>query len=317
MTQGPRPSTCERQNHFEITQYDLQDELFEHEWEALQELKGQAGSITKYFTDRFIAAALMSRKFDIKRTVKLLKANIKWRMSNNYERLPRWEDLNIELLSDRFANYIPGSRGKDGSGIMYATIRNLVPGKFSKKTFIKDVLEFCLWDLSDGFFYEQMDVFRNGLQVVLDFSEVSMKNIDIGLAKKLNSALLENFPMRISRIWILKPPTVFSAVVSACRIFVKKKIMDRVKIATQEEIQEYIDAGELAAEFGGNLEVTTLNYIEFIRDAVGVKRNEQKRLRRKGEKVNTKKSTKKSRKILTSAQKKARAKLQLQKKQVL
>jgi len=83
----------------------------------------------------------------------------------------------------------------------------------------------------------------------------------------------------------------------------KKKIMDRVKIATQEEIQEYIDADELAAEFGGNLEVTTLNYIEFIRDAVGVKRNEQKRLRRKGEKVNVKKSTKKSKNLDLSSEK--------------
>jgi len=83
----------------------------------------------------------------------------------------------------------------------------------------------------------------------------------------------------------------------------KKKIMDRVKIATQEEIQEYIDADELAAEFGGNLEVTTLNYIEFIRDAVGVKRNEQKRLRRKGEKVNVKKSTKKSKNLDISSEK--------------
>lgn len=79
--------------------------------------------------------------------------------------------------------------------------------------------------------------------------------------------------------------------------------MDRVKIATQEEIQEYIDADELAAEFGGNLEVTTLNYIEFIRDAVGVKRNEQKRLRRKGEKVNVKKSTKKSKNLDISSEK--------------
>jgi len=165
----------------------------------------------------------MSRKFDIKRTVKLLKANIKWRMGHNYERLPRFEDLNIDLLSERFANFIPGTRGKDGSGIIYATVRNLVPSKYNSKTFIKDVLDFCLWDLSDGFYYEQVDVFRNGIQVILDFGEVSMKNIDIGLAKKLNSALLENFPMRISRIWILRPPGVFSAVVSACRIFVKKK----------------------------------------------------------------------------------------------
>jgi len=218
-----RPDTCERQLHFEMTQYDLQQELFPEEWEALLDLKTQAGSICKYFTDRFLAAALMSRKFDLKRTVKLLKSNIKWRMGHSYERLPRFDDLNVELLSERFANYIPGSRGKDGSGIVYAIIRNLVPGKYNGKTFIKDVLEFCLWDLSDGFYYEQMDVFRNGIQVILDFEDVSMKNIDIGLAKKLNGALLENFPMRISKIWILNPPAVFTAVVSACRIFVKKK----------------------------------------------------------------------------------------------
>jgi len=60
--------------------------------------------------------------------------------------------------------------------------------------------------------------------------------------------------------------------------------MDRVKVCTQEEILEFIDADDLSNEFGGNIEYTTIDYIEFVNNAVLTRRNDLKKLRKKGQK---------------------------------
>jgi len=65
---------------------EIQEELFEHEIEALNVIK--QNKIAKFFNDRFLMGCLFSRKMDIVRTMKMLKANLKWRMAHNYEKNP-------------------------------------------------------------------------------------------------------------------------------------------------------------------------------------------------------------------------------------
>jgi len=161
--------------------HTLEDELFESEIEALTAIKRY--KVSKFFNDRFIMGCLFSRKMDISRTVKMLKSHVKWRVSNKYERVPRWDELNKDLLSDNFAYIIPGTRSKDGSSILYAKLNRMVPGDYGKQ-FIKDIMDIMIWNNSVGTFYENLDFHRNGLIFIADLENFGLKNLDFSLQKK-------------------------------------------------------------------------------------------------------------------------------------
>jgi len=239
----------------------IEEELFPHEIEALNIIK--QNKLAKFFNDRFLMGCLFSRKLDIARTNKMLKSNLKWRLSNGYEKIPRWTELDKALLRTNLAQFIPGARSKEGHSIMYCKLGRLVPPDLGKN-YIRTIVEFIIWNNSIGTYLDGIDFHRNGLIFIADLQGVGWKNIDINLQRKVNSALMDNFPLRIAKVLILNPPSIINAVISCARIFVKKKIMDRISICQKDQILDHIDADQLWSEFGGNVEYSMDDLIETI-----------------------------------------------------
>jgi len=82
----------------------------------------------------------------------------------------------------------------------------------------------------------------------------------------MNSALMDNFPLRISKVFMLNPPSIIQAIMGVVRVFIKKKIMDRIQIIQQEELINYIDADNLWSEFGGDVEYSVEDLVQAIDD---------------------------------------------------
>jgi len=241
----------------------IEEELFPSELEALNLVKQH--KVAKFFNDRFIMGCLFSRKMDIQRTLKMLKSHLKWRMSNNYERIPHWENIDKDAMHMNFAMMIPGARAKDGSAILYCKLSRLVPGEMGKN-YIKTIVDYVVWNNSVGTFLDGMDYHRNGLIFIADLEGVGWKNVDINLQRKVNSALMDNFPLRIKKVLILNPPPIIQAILSCVRIFLKKKIMDRMETVRMEDILNYVDEDQLWTGVGGNCEYTIDDLIQSIDD---------------------------------------------------
>jgi len=158
---------------------------------------------------------------------------------------------------------IPGARTKDGYGIYYAKFGNMVPEDHGKN-FVNDILDYILWNNMVGSFYEDMDFHRNGLCFVADMKAVGWKNMDLKLQKTVNSALMDNFPMKISQVLVLNPPGIFKPLLAGSRLFVKKKIMDRIQIVEPEDLLNFISSDQLSADFGGDLQFTIETYIDWV-----------------------------------------------------
>jgi hypothetical protein len=58
----------------ELTTQPLEEELFEVEKQALEELKANSSVIASKLPDRFLVFCLFARKLNIKRTVKMVEA---------------------------------------------------------------------------------------------------------------------------------------------------------------------------------------------------------------------------------------------------
>jgi len=242
----------------------LENELFPSESEALSLIK--ENKITRFFNDRFIMGCLLSRKMDIDRTLKMLKSNLKWRLANGYEKIPEWESIDKALLKSNFASMIPGSRSKDGNAIIYCKIGQFHPQELGKD-YVKTIVDYIIWNYSVGTFMNGIDYHRNGILFVTDMEGVGWKNMDIALIRKISGALMDNFPLKIKKILLINPPSILSTLLSVVRLFMKKKLLDRVEVIRREDLSNYIEEDQLWSEMeGGKCEYHAEDLIESIGD---------------------------------------------------
>jgi hypothetical protein len=186
-------------------------------------------------------------------------------MDKGYERMPTWEDIDKGLLDFNFAQVIPGSRSKEGNPIIYCKLAKLVPSDMGKN-YVKKLIDYILWNNSCGTFLDGMDFHRNGLIFIADLEGVGWKNIDINLQKKINGALIDNFPMRIQKVLLINPPSIINTVISCMKIFMKKKIMDRIEIIDRNDVVNFIDEENLWEDFGGKCEFSVKQLIKSLDD---------------------------------------------------
>jgi hypothetical protein len=242
----------------------LKDELFDDEWEVFQQLK--ESEVAKGFSDRFLMACLFARKLDLARTEEMLAKNKAWREENGYAEVPAWDTMPKKMLEDgKFALKVPGCRGKNGEGIIYVKMGQMVPADH------EDFTEGCVkWTVYNGMYgglHETMDYFRNGIMMVADLKDMGWHNVDFSVQKRIGSALLDNFPMRTCKILIINPPWILNAFLSGMSLFIKKKVMERIYVLDgPEALATHIEKESLLTEYGGELEYAIPDWYKFLEE---------------------------------------------------
>jgi hypothetical protein len=259
---GELPSTCLKPVSGKFFEQKLKDELFEDEYSEFLKLKDSPAAAG--FSDRFLMACLFARKLDIKRTEEMLIKNKAWRDENGYVDLPPWDSLNRKMLEDgKFALKIPGCRGKNGEGIIYVKMGNMVPS--AHEDFPEHCVRWTVWNGMHGGLYDSMDYFRNGIMMVADLSGMGWDNVDVTVQRRISSALLDNFPMRTCKILIINPPWILNAFLSGMSLFIKKKVMDRIYVLEKpEDLLVHIDKEYLLTEYGGEVDYTVTDWFNFL-----------------------------------------------------
>jgi len=261
---GELPPTCLKPVPGKYFEQNLKDELFEDEYSEFLKLKELP--IAAEFSDRFLMACLFARKLDLKRTEEMLQKNKAWRDENGYSSLPAWDSLNKKMLEDgKFALKIPGCRGKNGEGIIYVKMGNMVPS--AHEDFPENCVKWTVWNGMHGGLWDSMDYFRNGIMMVADLSGMGWDNVDLNVQKRISSALLDNFPMRTCKILIINPPWILNAFLSGMSLFIKKKVMERIYVLEKpEDLLVHIEKDYLLQEYGGDIEYTVSDWFKFLQE---------------------------------------------------
>lgn len=198
----------------------LREQLFDHEWDAIVELKERYPKICKFYSDEFLCACLFSRKMDIERTHVLLLANWKWRKQNKLIDIPKIEDINLEIFHTFFG--IPGARTEDGCGILYATV-NPEHTAGQEPWTVDSVTKAATFFNFVGVFLEGMDYVRNGICISMDLYNFGWAHWDYGFWYGMGGMWTDTFPMLMRRIAIINPPLILSGLLKLASLFVKKK----------------------------------------------------------------------------------------------
>jgi len=240
----------------------LREQLFEHEWEALCELKKKHPKICRYYSDEFLCACLFSRKMDIERVNVLLLANWKWRKQNKMVEIPKIEEINLEVFHTFFG--IPGARTEDGCGLLYATV-NPEHTAGQEPWTVDSVTKAATFFNFVGVFLEGMDYVRNGICIAMDLYNFGWAHWDYGFWYGMGGMWTDTFPMLMRRIAIINPPLILSGLLKLASLFVKKKIMSRIAIldsSDTENLHGHLDASEsqISSVFGGKIDYSWEQY---------------------------------------------------------
>jgi len=206
------------------------------------------------------------------------------------------EDIDKDLVRTAASWIIPGSRTKDGHGIVFAQIANLVPSDWGHKK----IIDWIVWVYTKGILLEGMDWHRNGIVTLQDLAECGWKHFDTSLQQKMMGALNDNFPLRMKQMYLLNPPSFLKVLLKIAKLFMKKKMMDRIRVATLEDVREIVPENELCVQFGGSYKYEIGQYLKIMEEFSAVYEKDELEARRKriesGEQkveVENKKKTKK------------------------
>jgi hypothetical protein len=237
----------------------LEKELFPHEIQALHELK-EICPESKHYTDRFLMMCLFARKMNLKRAKHLVERNWKWRVSVNLQELPSYEEQTDYPGWWSSGFEVPAVRSKEGHVVVFLRPAMVDP----KKITIDDLNKFMAYFYIHIIQFERMDAFRNGYMVVQDFTGYSWKHFDMGLQKAMGAIFQDNFPITRRKCLVINPPTIFKALLAVFKLFIKKKLMDRIKVIKPEELQDYIDLDDIPIMYGGKLDWDGKKSHEFV-----------------------------------------------------
>jgi len=243
----------------------LDEQLFEDEKKALHDIKDRSPTLCKNFSDEFVVATLIARKFDLTRTAEALQISLQWRKDNGLLELPKFEDIPPTLLG--IMRTIPGTRDKEGRFIRYVDPGPNFQPNVEPYT-LPNMKKFLAWFHYIGVFSEGIDGLRNGVHGVINITHFSWKKFDMDFQKNTVSMANEVFPLLIRKISVVNPPAIFGALHKILKTFMKAKIANRITTVDIKGLSKDVEADNLAAEYGGTIDFSVEIWFGMMKEFV-------------------------------------------------
>jgi len=94
---------------------------------------------------------------------------------------------------------------------------------------------------------------RRGSFFFVELKGYGWRNFSMTLDKKVTSVYQDAYPIKVKKILIVNPPalSLFVAIKEICKVFVKKKTIDRVAPVSPEGLSQYFEHDQIPAYLGG------------------------------------------------------------------
>jgi len=251
------------------------DHIFEGEMEMIKKLRAAIPQLDKE-TDKFIACFLFSRRHDIDETTKLFKKFYK--KKEEYEHMFPGQ----HIPSFKYNDYLEKNM-IDGGGSMLHPLGYRDNKERMLRYFIMGIDKPGDRDLKESyvaFFWqtyyqiatEPLNVWRNGIAIVVDLKNAGLGNIDASSkGREIYGALQGTFPFRIRALMVVNGNWLISALMTAAKVGLPKKLYDRIKLMDVSALKGLIPSKYLLPQFGGSAPPFT--YREYLKE-IAIKEEE-------------------------------------------
>jgi len=242
------------------------DHIFEEELEMIKKLRKQIPELALE-SDKFVAAFLFARRHNLDETQTLLQKFFKKKAEFSHlfpgQHIPSFK--HNPYLIDNMVNgggsmlHPKGKRDNKGRMLRYFLMGLDKPaGRERDETYVS-----MIWQTYYNIQTEPLNAWRNGVAIIVDLKGAGLHNIDVSAkGRELNSALQGTFPFRIRAMFVVNGNWVVSALLTAAKIALPKKLYERIKLMPESTLKDLIPSDSLSVTYGGTSPVFT--YKEWL-----------------------------------------------------
>ncbi|KAH6778202.1 Glycosyl hydrolase family protein [Perilla frutescens var. frutescens] len=231
--------------------------------EVRQQIGPQSGNLAIYCTDAAIARYLRARNWNVKKTVKMLKATLKWRLEYKPEDIC-WDDIAAEAETGKI--YVANYKDKNGRPVL------IMRPRCQNSKSIKGQIQYLVYCMENAI----LDLPPDQEQMIwmIDFHGFNLSHISIKVTRETAHVLQEHFPERLGIAILYNPPKIFEPFWMVAKPFLEAKTANKVKFVyaddpnTNKVMNELFDMEVVESAFGGkdNSDFNITKYAERMRE---------------------------------------------------
>jgi len=233
----------------------------------LPDLKKELGAECEGVSDEYLLAFL-HWKPSVKRAAERFRLFVKWKTSEDNrgmfdETLRLSKDPELErCIASEVIVAPPNLRTNAGGPVLIGRFRN---NDMTDGRTVDGVCRMAFYTIDQTLQLPETKV--HGLTIVHDVRGFDQtKNANINIAKKLFSAMIGHFPVRIKGIYICHAPLVFYGFFKIVGFFMGKKLRERIHFCDDfgelGSVHKILDPNDLLPELGGTLDFSIKDWVE-------------------------------------------------------
>ena len=105
-----------------------------------------------------------------------------------------------------------------------------------------------------------------GIAFVNDMSDIRMGNVDTRVPREMFAAFNSKLPVRFGGIYIVNPPFFMRMIFPMVRMFMKRKMQDRMQMLSggYPQLKSFFDEDQIPDDMGGALETAKDNFVSSV-----------------------------------------------------
>ncbi|XP_059631408.1 uncharacterized protein LOC132274201 isoform X2 [Cornus florida] len=222
----------------------------EEEREKINEVRKLVGplpdKLSLYCSDASISRHLRARSWNVKKTTKMVKDTLKWRLAYKPEEI-RWEEVAREAETGKIyrSNYVD----KHGRAVlvMRPSCQN------SKST--KGQIRYLVYCMENAIF--NLPPNQEQMVWLIDFNGFNLSNISVKVTRETAHVLQDQYPERLGIAILYNPPKFFEPFWTVVKPFLEPKTVNKVKFVysrdpnTTKIMEDLFDMNQVESAFGG------------------------------------------------------------------
>eukprot|EP00730_Choanoeca_flexa_P016984 TRINITY_DN8119_c0_g1_i2.p1 TRINITY_DN8119_c0_g1~~TRINITY_DN8119_c0_g1_i2.p1 ORF type:complete len:323 (+),score=53.23 TRINITY_DN8119_c0_g1_i2:222-1190(+) len=193
-------------------------------------------------------ACLRARKYDIDRTLILIKNYVAWREEFRIDDDDIRSDKKLAALVERGIHCVHGNRDKMGRYVVTARLARADPAQYPADVVIRGIHV-----VLESLLIKHPDAQARGIVMVGDMRGVNRSHADPRVPKELFSAFTNTMPIRFGGMYLCSPPWFMRLLFPLVKMFMKKKMQERMHIVTSlpDALTKYIAMEQIPDDLGG------------------------------------------------------------------
>jgi hypothetical protein len=206
-------------------------------------------------------ACLRARKHNVARAHELVGNYMRWRDEYGIDETTIHNDAELRALIERGVVIAHDNCDKAGRYVLTVRMSRTDPGRWSPRYAIM-----ATHAAIESLLLRHPEAQSRGIAFVNDMSDIRMGNVDTRVPREMFAAFNSKLPVRFGGIYIVNPPFFMRMIFPMVRMFMKRKMQDRMQMLSNgyPQLTSFFDEDQIPDDMGGTLDTANDDFLPTV-----------------------------------------------------